>query len=554
MSLFLKFLNGINPSTSNRNWLFVPYDQLTDSLGPLNAEDPRTLAILMVENPWKAERRPYHKQKLAMILSNMRHFAVEQAERGVAVKYVVGNGPYRNVVEPIAREVGPIRVMTPAEWELRNDLEPLVHAGLIRMVNHEGWLTKSRLLDQTVKPGPRWRMDDFYREARRSTGLLMSDNKPLGGKYSHDAKNRLPWRGTPIPPNSPCFPINPIKEEVGRLIENRFAHHPGKLNLEAIPCTREDAENMWSWAKDNCLEWFGPYEDAMSSTSTGLFHTRISSLLNICRLLPSKLVYEVEALDIPLQSQEGFIRQALGWREFVHHIHTLTEGFRSDLKIPLSNVNSPSDGGYRHWAGKNWPTQLRTEVLPEGAQPNWMESYTPLPPAYWGKPSGLACLDRVVSSVWDEGYSHHITRLMVLCNIATLLEVNPRELTDWFWIAYIDAFDWVVEPNVLGMGTYALGPLITTKPYVAGANYINRMSDFCSICGFHPYTTCPITPLYWAFLNRHRGAFDNVPRLMLPLKMVDKRDESLKQKDRAIFNYIKNRLSDGSIVKPDVVK
>ena len=143
-------------------------------------------------------------------------------------------------------------------------------------------------------------------------------------------------------------------------------------------------------------------------------------------------------------------------------------------------------------------------TLAPSGRPNHLEARDPLPPAFWGEPSGLHCLDHVVSDVWETGYGHHITRLMVLSNLATLLGVDPEALSDWFWIAYVDAYDWVVEPNVLGMGTYALGDLFVTKPYVSGAAYIHRMSDYCDGCAFDPKSSCPITPLYWDFLARHR--------------------------------------------------
>jgi deoxyribodipyrimidine photolyase-related protein len=543
---FGKRLRALSPDPSGRQWIFVPYDQLNDSLGPLGRENPRNLGIVLIENPWKAELRPYHRQKLALILSNMRHFALEQAARGVAVRYLVSDGPYRSALEQIVRDVGPLSVMAPAERELRRDIEPLVSACLIRIIPHEGWMTTPDLLKKVEKPGPQWRMDAFYREARRTSGILMLRQKPLGGKYSHDPANRLPWKGTPDAPTPPKFNVDAVKEEVGLLIRERFSHHPGKLDLSAIPATKSDAEMLWAWAKEQCLEWFGPYEDAMSTKTSGLFHTRISSLLNIHRLLPARVVAEIEALDIPLPSKEGFIRQVLGWREFVHHVHTITDGFRRGLD-PLPEVlTKPGDGGYRTWAGKSWTAKSMGDDPYGGACPNWLAGKTPLPPAFWGAPSGLHCLDSVVSDVWADGYSHHITRLMVLANIATLLDVNPRELTDWFWIAYADAYDWVVEPNVLGMGTYAVGPLMTTKPYVSGANYINRMSDFCLGCQFQPEKNCPMTPLYWAFLVRHESAFRDNPRLSVVLKALGKRQLQLKRRDRLVYDVIRARLAEGT--------
>jgi deoxyribodipyrimidine photolyase-related protein len=543
---FGKRLRALSPDSAGRQWIFVPYDQLNDSIGPLGRENPLNLGIVLIENPWKAEVRPYHKQKLALILSNMRHFALEQADRGVAVRYLVSDGPYRSALEKVVRDVGSLSVMEPAERELRRDIEPLVSAGLIRIIPHEGWMTTSAQLKKVEKPGSQWRMDAFYREARRTSGILMVRQKPLGGKYSHDPANRLPWKGTPDAPTPPKFNVDAVKEEVGLLIRERFSHHPGQLDLSTIPATKSDAEMLWSWAKEQCLEWFGPYEDAMSTKSSGLFHTRISSLLNIHRLLPARVVAEVEALDIPLPSKEGFIRQVLGWREFVHHVHTITDGFRLGLEPLPEMLSKPGDGGYRTWAGRSWTAKSTGDVPHGGACPNWLAGKTPLPRAFWGAPSGLHCLDSVVSDVWDSGYSHHITRLMVLANIANLLDVNPRELTDWFWIAYADAYDWVVEPNVLGMGTYAVGPLMTTKPYVSGANYINRMSDFCRGCQFDPHKNCPMTPLYWAFLARHESALRDNPRLSVVLKALGKRQLQVKERDRLVYDVMRVRLAEGT--------
>lgn len=548
MSTFKRALAGWNPDPSGRRWLFVPYDQLSAGIGPLSREEPHDLGIVLIENPWKASRRPYHKQKLALILANMRHFALEQARRGVAVRHLVASGPYRSALEPLVRQLGPIRVMEPSERELRNDLQPLIRLGLLEVVPHEGWLTKQEHFDAIKKEGPRWRMDAFYRRVRRDTGILMENNKPLGGKFSFDASNRKSWRGTPLAPVPPTFPSDPIKEEVGELVRDSFSHHPGRLDLLTLPVTEDDAQRLWAWAKDHCLESFGPYEDAMSVLSTGIFHTRISSLLNIHRLLPSRVISDVMNMDLPLPSKEGFVRQVLGWREFMRHVHFSTDGFRRGF-APLPTVRErPGDGGYTRWAGEPWNVVGAEEAPDGGASPSHLGGETPLPSAYWGRRSGFACLDHVVASVWAEGYSHHITRLMILCNIATLLDVSPRELTDWFWVAYTDAYDWVVEPNVLGMGTFAVGELMTTKPYISGAAYINRMSDYCSDCQFDPRKTCPLTNLYWAFLARHRDALTGIARLAMPLRSLDKRGVELRTRDREIFAFIRDRVTQGKVV------
>lgn len=550
MGLFTKELKKRQPPEEGRRWLFVPYEQLSDGMGPLSREDPKDLGIVLVENTWKAARRPYHKQKLALIIANLRHFALEQADRGVAVRHVVASGPYHEALEPLIQELGAMRAMLPAERELRLDLQKLADKGGLEFLPHEGWITSRKQFKASAKKSPPWRMDAFYRYVRRDTGILMRDKKPEGGKFSFDAENRLPWKGKPVPPDLPVFPADPIKKEVGKLIQRKFSHHPGHLDLDALPATRADAKKLWAWAKRKCLPTFGPFEDAMSLRSKNLFHTRISALMNIHRLLPSKIISDALRLDLPLSSREGFIRQVLGWREFVNHIHLTTDGFRNLPANPPPIDPSPGDGGYDLWSGKSWKSKRTPKNLDGGAAPSALGGKTPLPPAYWGEKSGLACLDHVVFTVWEDGYSHHITRLMILSNLATLLDVQPRQLTDWFWVAYTDAYDWVVEPNVLGMGTFALGEMMITKPYVSGAAYINRMSDYCSGCAFNPKTNCPITPLYWAFLARHQEKLKDNPRLRMPYVSLKKRSKGQRGKDQSTFQILQNALLAGETVTP----
>jgi deoxyribodipyrimidine photolyase-related protein len=260
----------------------------------------------------------------------------------------------------------------------------------------------------------------------------------------------------------------------------------------------------------------------------------------------------VLARPLPLASHEGFLRQVAGWREFVRHVHVATDGFRRGR------------GGH------------------ESGAPSFLSAHDPLPPAFWPSPaaadaaplsssstpptnaaarapwgakSGLGCLDHVIDDVWAEGWSHHIPRLMVLANIATLLDVSPRALTDWFWVAYVDAFDWVVEPNVLGMGTFAAGDVMTTKPYVAGAAYVDRMSDYCESCAFAPKRTvedggCPLTPLYWAFLHRHDAALADVERMKLPIASARKRSAAQQAGDERVWQITRRALQAGEPLTP----
>ncbi len=505
-------------AAGDRRWLFVPYDQLTDAVGPLAKAKADELGIVLVETTWKPAQRPYHKQKLALVIASLRHFALEQAERGVAVRHVTGDGSYAELLEEQARELGPLVMMEAAERELRNDLARLVDSGAIEVLPNERWLTRREQFTAAFEGGRAWRMDRFYRAVRREADVLMEQGKPVGGKFSFDAENRKRWTGEPAAPELPRFDVDPVTEEVVQLVEQIFGDHPGQLDASQLPVTQAHAEQLWQWALSECLPLFGPFEDAMSSRASSLFHTRASALLNNGRLLPRRVLTDVLALDIPLASKEGFVRQVLGWREFMRHVHVETDGFRT---------------------------------LQEEGKTNVLDAGEPLPPAYWGESSGLFCLDHVVEDVWKTGYGHHITRLMVLSNLATLLAIDPRELTDWFWVAYVDAYDWVVEPNVLGMGTFSLGDLFVTKPYVSGAAYIDKMSDYCASCAFSPRSDCPITSLYWDFMGRNAKRLDGNPRVAMPLRSLAKRSDEKRAHDRAVREWVASTLREGATLRPE---
>jgi deoxyribodipyrimidine photolyase-related protein len=545
VSFFLRQLKDLQPPTRTRRWLYVPYDQLSSALGPLAREPADELGIVVVESTWKAERRPYHRQKLALLLANQRHFALEQAQRGVAVRFVATQRSFGAAVREVAEELGPLRVMEPAERELRVDLAPHVADGLLEVLPHEGWLTSRDQFEASQPGGPPYRMDAFYRGVRRDTGILMEEGKPLGGKYSFDAENRKPWKGQPPAPQPPSFRPDEVTREVLELVEERFGHHPGTLDPEHLPASRRDARRVLRWARGECLPHFGPYEDALSEHSRSLFHTRLAPLLNLHRLTPREVLDEALGAELPLTSREGFVRQVLGWREFVRHVHVATDGFRTLEGRRVPSDDEPGDGGWSAWSGETWAGTEAVEGLDGGARPSFLEAHGSCPPAFWGRPSGLRCLDRVVEDVWNDGYTHHIPRLMVLANLATLLDVAPREITDWFWVAFADAYDWVVEPNVLGMGTFGAAELMTTKPYVCGAAYLDRMGDFCRACRFDPKKDCPITSLYWDFLARKRSKIADNPRLRMPLRSLEKRTAAQREHDARVARRARRRLATG---------
>jgi deoxyribodipyrimidine photolyase-related protein len=508
-----------------REWWWLSYDQLNTEFLP----DNKQIGVLLIESLHKGQAKPYHKQKLCLVLSNMRHFAVELIELGYHVKYVCTSNSYAEYLESIRDQISALHLCRPAELSLRKEIKPFIESKFIHIHPHPGWLTQREWFESSVGSSPPFRMDRFYQRVRKELNVLMENGSPLGGKYSHDAENRLAWKGEPPVPPLPIFDFDTIDEEVVALVERNFPSHPGVARLDIHPTSSRDLERAVQHAID-ALPNFGPFEDAFSEQSRSLFHTKLAPVLNLHRILPKTMMDVVVQLDMPLSSKEGYFRQLI-WREYVFHIHDVTDGF-AHLDVKQSLVSNRT----ARWNDASSEPELHA---------NQLQQSQPLPQAFWGKKSSLRCLDTVVEQVLDEAWTHHIPRLMVLSNIANLLDIQPRELTDWFHIAFVDAFDWVVEPNVLGMGTFALGDAMMTKPYVSGSAYIHRMGDSCSSCAFNPKKDCPITPLYWQFFERHKDEFTGNHRLAMTLKTLERRSQEQKDKDLRIFNEVQSRLSQG---------
>ncbi len=544
---FLEQVQRFEPTAEQaklRRWIYVPYDRLHDGVGPLSETRPEDAVLVLMESRAKGTRRPYHKKKLTLVLSAMRHFALEQAGRGCCVVYGSSPTSFSDGLLQLQERWGwnELIVNRPAERELRVELrEARQGRGLrIRAVRDTAWLSTAADFEavfgkpelgeaerhtQRVAGQRQYLMDNFYRYMRRKTGLLMDGAQPRGGHWSYDAENRKPFRGEVPVPERPSFLPDAITREVMELIQQRYPEHFGKLEGFALPVTRAEAERGWRFALEQMLPNFGPWEDAMSVAHPDLFHSLTSAPLNLTLLRPIDLVTQtVEAFEagrIPLASAEGFVRQVLGWREFMHHIHEATDGYRT--------------------------------LQPDGA-PSFLDAHRKLPPVYWGTPSGMRCMDTVVAGVIQNGWSHHITRLMVLSNLATLCGFSPRELCDWFWFGYVDAYDWVVETNVIGMSTFGDGGLTATKPYVSGAAYINRMSDFCGGCALNPKRStgpgsCPFTALYWSFLERNEAKLQGNRRMRMPLNAMLKKPAAERAALRARAEEAIVMLERGEVVR-----
>ncbi len=528
---------------AHRRWIYVPYDRYTDRVGPIAEQAAADTGIVIVESTAKALRRPYHKKKLVVLISNMRHFALEQQARGVSVLYHFSPRSHGQALLELQQSKLPngerlptLTCMRPAERELRLDLGSAQKSGLaLNMVEDPTWVSTTEDFTQTYggyEKGKSYVMDRFYRRMREKTGILMERGgpgkaKPVGGQFSFDADNRKAFRNQVAVPVPPRFEPDEITNEVIAMVEETYAHHFGTSHNFDLPCTQADCELFWRFFLDHQLVNFGAYEDAMRDDHLQLFHSKTSVLLNLGRLLAMDLIRDVaeraEAGSAPMASCEGFIRQLLGWREFMRHIHEQTDGYR------LLKGHVAQEEEQRPQESSPDQTELAAAAYKAagardpyaGARPSALHASLPLPAVYWGVKSGLHCMDTVVAQVMGEGWSHHITRLMVLSNLATLCGFSPRELTDWFWFAYVDAYDWVVEPNVLGMATYADGGLTATKPYVSGAAYIHRMSNFCGHCEYDPKIavgpgSCPFTALYWTFLERNEAELAGNFRMMGP--------------------------------------
>lgn len=535
MSVFNSAIQAV--SNDVENWHFIAYDQLHQELIP-DSEKP-LLGLIFIETTWKAKQLPYHKQKLALLLSNQRHFALEMQSLGYPIKYIFSNQDYGSILEIISQEIGQITITKPAELTLRKPLEELQKSGKVAFLEHKGWLTTSEEFLSIMGDKPPWRMDKFYRNIRKNHNIMLDKNsKPLGGAWSLDEQNRLPWDNAVELPQNPKFEPDEITLEVIEMVNSKFSHHPGKINANNLPASNQDALILWNWAKSSLMYWFGPYEDAMTKHHKTLFHTTISSLLNLNRILAKDLLEDTIGLEIPLNSKEGFIRQIIGWREFVRHVHEQTNGFEVDHQ----SIQSRSGAG---WEG-DWNHSRIT--------PNVLENSVSLPPTYWGEESGMLCLDTAVLDVVETGYTHHIPRLMVLANIGNLLGVNPRELTDWFWAMFTDAYDWVVEPNVLAMGTYAVGEIMTTKPYISGTPYIKKMGDYCGDCSLHFKKSCPISDMYWNFLEENKFHFSNNHRMAMPMRSLAKRTQQAKDSASEVTEYVRLQMGKGLKLDPMVLE
>ncbi len=495
-------------------------DQLSLGLASLASADRASAIVLMMEVTAEATYVRHHQKKLAFVFSAMRHFAEELRRDGWQVDYVALGDPgnaqdFAGEVARAAIRHGATRILTveAGEWRvLASQQQWAALTGLPCEILVDDRFFGSRSDFSAWADGrKRLVMEDFYRLMRRRTGLLMAGDEPVGGRWNFDMDNRKPpAKGTKYPA-IPRFAPDAITSEVIAMVAARFGNHFGDLDGFGHAVTRTDALAALADFIANRLPNFGDFQDALVAGEDHLFHSQLSPLLN-CGLLLAHEVCEAAAAayadgNVPLNAAEGFIRQILGWREYVRGIHWI--------------------------AG------------PDYAARNHLSATRNLPEFYWTGATDMRCLAEAVAATRRNAHAHHIQRLMVLGNFAMLTGVDPHQVHEWFLAVYDDAYEWVETPNVIGMSQFADGGLMGSKPYAAGGAYINRMSDYCRGCRYNVkqrtgHDACPFNSLYWDFLARHREQLKGNQRLW---RMYDGWDRFAPEEQAAIRAQVSGFLT-----------
>ncbi|MEC9255362.1 MAG: cryptochrome/photolyase family protein, partial [Pseudomonadota bacterium] len=467
----------------------------------------------------------HHKQKIALLFSAMRHFAQELRDAGWQVDYYEYNsqGNFKSlfdVVKHYTNEYSAERLVLTqcGEYRLQNAMDREWSKSLnipVDVYGDDRFIATTKEFADWADGRKQLRMEYFYREMRRKTGYLMKDDNPEGGQWNYDADNRKMWDGKTPFPNPPVFERDDIDREVIELVEKNFADHPGSLDEFHWATTRSQASTALGFFIQHCLSNFGDFQDAMVRGEKALFHSLLSPYLN-CGLLTAKQVCDAaqRAWDedrAPLNAVEGFIRQIIGWREYVRGIYWLH--------------------------------------MPRYAKQNTLKNKRSLPRYYWDGDTKMACMADCFKNTFDHAYAHHIQRLMVTGNFALLTGIKPEEICDWYLAVYADAYDWVELPNTLGMVMHADGGYLGSKPYAASGNYIHKMSDYCSQCHYSVKTqveedSCPFNSLYWHFIDRHREDFKNNHRMGMIYRTLDKMKDDKKDRIIARADDLLSRLDE----------
>ena len=481
-------------------------DQLSHQIASLRDINIDTDIVLMAEVNAEVTYVKHHKRKIAFLFAAMRHFAEELRRAGTNVIYRRlddqnnGGSLESELTQVIAsRKISKLVLTMPGEYRLMETMRSWQSTldVAVELREDDRFLCSLDKFKKWADGRRQLRMDFFYRDMRRNHNVLMDGGEPVGGKWNFDSDNREPpVAGMVIPPPLQFVP-DEITNDVLALVSERCADHFGDLDDFGFAVTREQALAVLDHFVDQRLNNFGKYQDAMVLDEPWVYHSHIGFYLNAGLLLPAEVISAAETAyhsgDVPLNSVEGFIRQILGWREFVRGIYWLK--------------------------------------MPDYADLNFFEAKRDLPEFYWSGETKMLCLAQAVDATKKYAYAHHIQRLMVLGNFALLAGLSPEQVNEWFLIVYADAYEWVELPNVSGMVLFADGGYLASKPYAAGGAYINRMSNYCKHCHYkvsqkNGVTACPFNYLYWDFLIRNRSKLKDNARLGMMYRSLDRMDAS----------------------------
>ncbi|MCY0966056.1 cryptochrome/photolyase family protein [Parathalassolituus penaei] len=500
-------------------------DQLSLQLPTLRVLNPQDDILVMAEVADETSYVPHHLQKIALIFSAMRHFANQLRQAGWRVHYH-SYDPASDLKSLLA-VVTHVQQQSPAsevvltrcgEYRLQHSMDNHWSSQLgvpVTVFEDDRFICPPGWFQQWASQRKQLRMEFFYREMRRLTGLLMVNGEPAGGEWNLDHNNRNPWKGSPPLPAHPVEATDSIDQEVLALVQQHFSHHPGQLQPFYWPTTRAAALDELQRFLDQRLPWFGDFQDAMVTGEDFLFHSRLSAAINIGLLDPLEVCRAAEQAwqqgKAPLNAVEGFIRQIIGWREYVREIYWLK--------------------------------------MPDYAQLNHLGYQRSLPRYYWDGNTRMKCMSECFRTTFDHAWAHHIQRLMITGNFALLAGIRPVEICDWYLAVYADAFDWVELPNTLGMVMHADGGLLGSKPYAASGQYINRMSDYCRNCHYKVKTaadanSCPFNSLYWHFIEENRQHFEKNPRMTMIYKSLERQKDEQRQRVQERARYLLEHLDE----------
>ena len=475
--------------------IYIPFDHLHRKFGALKDADPKDDLIVLVESARMTTGRNWHKERLFFLISSARHFAKSLEDEGFKVEYVKAATTVAGlkIVQKNYLKL-PIVCAEPSSFR---QFEALKAHGVI-FVENDFFLTPRALFHSWAKDQKNYLMENFYRKQRTRLNILMEGNEPVGGSWNFDKENRLP---PPKKYEGPKY-LEHQRDEIDNQVSLEISHEP--TNTWAT--TRKGALAQLKNFIDNHFAEFGPLEDAMTTDNWALHHSVLSPYLNNGLLHPSEVIRAaVQAFNkgsIPIESAEGFIRQVIGWREYVNGMYWfLGPDYRENNQLNATR-----------------------KLLPLFNDPNKTQ---------------MNCIKQTVTDIDDRAWVHHIPRLMLLSNLALITGTNPQEFLEWMREVFIDASEWVMVPNVIGMGVHADGGTMMTKPYAAGGAYISRMSNYCKPCAYDPKLrvgdkACPFTTLYWDFLDRHKEAFVKNHRMSQQIFGLNRLSDLPELKERAM--------------------